>query len=79
MFICSCNSLTDKDVHAAITAGATHPRDIYAARKCKAQCGNCVSGVVCLLREAIRAKKAATLAAAAATESATGPDVWMTA
>lgn len=52
MVVCSCNRLTHKDVEAAVADGATHPRDIYAARNCKAQCGNCVKGVVCLLREA---------------------------
>ncbi|MBS0960604.1 MULTISPECIES: (2Fe-2S)-binding protein [Acetobacter] len=53
MIICSCNSLTHKDVEHAVEYGATHPRDIYAARGCKAKCGNCVPGVVCMLREAL--------------------------
>ena len=52
MVVCSCNLLTHKDVEAAVADGANHPREIYASRGCKAQCGNCVKGVVCLLREA---------------------------
>ncbi|GAN60299.1 MULTISPECIES: (2Fe-2S)-binding protein [Acetobacter] len=56
MVICSCNRLTHKDVEAAVESGATHPREIYASKGCKAQCGNCVPGVVCMLREA-RMKK----------------------
>lgn len=56
MVICSCNRLTHKDVEAAVEGGATRPREIYASKNCKAQCGNCVSGVVCMLREA-RMKK----------------------
>ncbi|GAN62555.1 (2Fe-2S)-binding protein [Acetobacter indonesiensis] len=52
MVICSCNRLTDKDVKSAVADGATRPREIYASKGCKAQCGNCVPGVVCMLREA---------------------------
>ncbi|MBO1359254.1 (2Fe-2S)-binding protein [Acetobacter sacchari] len=58
MFICSCNGLTDKDVQAAVVAGATRPTEIYAAKKCRAQCGNCVPGVVCLLRQALQEQRA---------------------
>ncbi|GBQ25189.1 bacterioferritin-associated ferredoxin [Acetobacter estunensis NRIC 0472] len=54
MYVCACNGLTDKDVHDAVDAGARKPGEVYAARKCRAQCGNCVKGVVCLLREAMR-------------------------
>lgn len=67
MVVCSCNLLTHKDVEAAVADGANHPREIYAARGCKAQCGNCVKGVVCLLREAkLRHMQQAELAAHAA-------------
>ncbi|GBR05627.1 (2Fe-2S)-binding protein [Acetobacter oeni] len=58
MFICSCNGLTDKDIHAAVDAGATRPQEVYAAKKCRARCGNCVPGVVCMLRQALRDQKA---------------------
>lgn len=54
MFVCSCNMLTDTDVDNAVSKGATHPREVYAAKGCKAQCGNCVPGVLCLLRRALR-------------------------
>ncbi|MBB2205118.1 (2Fe-2S)-binding protein [Gluconacetobacter takamatsuzukensis] len=56
MFVCSCNMLTDQDVERAVDNGATRPREIYAARGCRAQCGNCVPGVLCLLRRAIQAR-----------------------
>ncbi|MFT8676515.1 MAG: (2Fe-2S)-binding protein [Acetobacter sp.] len=52
MVVCSCNRLTHTDIENAVADGATRPKDIYAKRGCKAQCGNCVQGVVCLLREA---------------------------
>ncbi|MFT8720768.1 bacterioferritin-associated ferredoxin [Acetobacter sp.] len=66
MYICSCNGLTDYDVQAAVEAGATRPREVYAARKCRAQCGNCVKGVSCLLREALKARQSQSVMLAAA-------------
>ncbi|GBQ25136.1 bacterioferritin-associated ferredoxin [Gluconacetobacter sacchari DSM 12717] len=36
--------------------GATRPREIYASRGCRAQCGNCVPGMLCLLRRALQAR-----------------------
>ncbi|MDG6093890.1 (2Fe-2S)-binding protein [Acetobacter sp. AN02] len=63
MFICSCNALTDKDVHQAIADGATRMQQIYEARKCQARCGNCVPGVLCLLKKALQEKKAAAATA----------------
>ncbi|MCX2562325.1 (2Fe-2S)-binding protein [Acetobacter farinalis] len=60
MVICSCNRLTHTDVETAVARGATRPSEIYASRQCKAQCGNCVPGVVCLLREARMRQKRAT-------------------
>lgn len=72
MYICSCNGLTDHDVSAAVEAGATRPVEVYAARKCRAQCGNCVKGVVCILREALKQRNAA--AAMASREMAAQQD-----
>jgi len=57
MIVCSCNALSHKDVESAIDAGASKPSDIYTARKCRAQCGNCVPGMVCLLRQALQNRK----------------------
>jgi bacterioferritin-associated ferredoxin len=64
MVVCSCNRLTHVDVETAVAGGATHPREVYAARGCRAQCGNCVQGVVCLLREARKKHQLAHEAAA---------------
>ncbi|WP_348537296.1 (2Fe-2S)-binding protein [Gluconobacter frateurii] len=57
MIICSCNALSHKDVESAIDAGASKPSDIYSARKCRAQCGNCVPGMVCLLKQALKDRR----------------------
>lgn len=67
MVICSCNSLTHKDVESAVAHGATRPSEIYASKRCKAQCGNCVPGVVCMLKEVrMRQRQAAETVAHAA-------------
>lgn len=57
MIICSCNALSHKDVESAINAGASRPSEIYTAKKCRAQCGNCVPGMVCLLKQAIQERR----------------------
>ena len=54
MFVCSCNMLTDTDVETAVKNGAVSPRVVYEYKGCRAQCGNCVPGVVCLLRQMVR-------------------------
>ncbi|BAK83564.1 (2Fe-2S)-binding protein [Komagataeibacter medellinensis] len=53
MFVCSCNMLTDTDVETAVKNGAVRPKEVYESKGCRAQCGNCVTGVVCLLRQMI--------------------------
>ncbi|KAB8125351.1 bacterioferritin [Komagataeibacter medellinensis] len=45
--------LTDTDVETAVKNGAVRPKEVYESKGCRAQCGNCVPGVVCLLRQMI--------------------------
>lgn len=66
MIVCSCNGLSHTDIEAAIGAGASRPAEIYAARKCRPQCGNCVPGMLCLLRNALKTAARETLPAASA-------------
>lgn len=54
MFVCSCNMLTDADVETAVRNGAVRPKEVYESKGCRAQCGNCVPGVVCILRQLAR-------------------------
>ncbi|WP_308720325.1 (2Fe-2S)-binding protein [Komagataeibacter xylinus] len=54
MFVCSCNMLTDTDVETAARNGAVRPKEVYESKGCRAQCGNCVPGVVCILRQLAR-------------------------
>ena len=58
MIVCSCNALSHRDIEIAIHNGASPPAEIYSARKCKAKCGNCVPGIVCLLRSALQKTQA---------------------
>lgn len=65
MYVCSCNALTDRDIRSAIQGGATRPSEVYSGCGRRAECGNCMPTVLCLLREACivaRARHASTQA-----------------
>lgn len=49
VYVCNCNGIREREVRAAIDAGATRPADVF--RKCgaQAQCARCV----CEMREMI--------------------------
>ncbi|QCE34803.1 hypothetical protein FAI40_05255 [Acetobacteraceae bacterium] len=51
MIVCSCNLISDKDVFDAISEGASRPAQIYAHKKCKADCGGCAKQICRLLKE----------------------------
>jgi bacterioferritin-associated ferredoxin len=55
MYVCLCNALTDRHVHAAALAGATRPSEIYRACGCAALCGTCSATVRRILNEAAAA------------------------
>lgn len=58
MYVCSCNALTDRDIRSAIQDGATRPSEVYSGCGRRAECGNCMPTVLCLLREACVAARA---------------------
>ena len=58
MYVCSCNALTDRDIRSAIQGGATRPSEVYSGCGRRAECGNCMPTVLCLLREACLAGRA---------------------
>ena len=43
MYVCNCNGIRERDVHAAIAAGASRPAEIYRACDCQMQCGRCAA------------------------------------
>jgi bacterioferritin-associated ferredoxin len=49
VYVCNCNGLRQRDVAAAIEAGATRPRDVFDRHQCRPQCARCV----CEMREMI--------------------------
>lgn len=52
MYVCLCNALTDRKLKQAATAtGSQRLGDVYAACGCRAQCGQCLRGVLQLLRD----------------------------
>jgi len=60
VYVCNCNGLRKQDVAAAIEAGATRPRDVFARNQCAAQCAKCV----CEMREMIQDSREAYAMAA---------------
>ena len=49
LYVCNCNGIRERQVHAAIEAGACRPRDIFAAHDCQAQCAKCVCDMRCMI------------------------------
>lgn len=67
MIICSCNSLSDKDVDKAVQSGVCRLSQVYASRQCRVKCGQCVPNVACRLKEALQARSMAEVQTAATT------------
>jgi len=61
MYICICRAIREREVDAAVRAGARRPADVFRAYGKSPQCGNCA----CDMRERI--------AEAAAREQAAQP------
>jgi bacterioferritin-associated ferredoxin len=66
MFICICQAIREREVDAAVRAGARRPADIFRACGKSPQCGSCA----CDLRERI----ARTVAVEAAAPSLLAAD-----
>jgi bacterioferritin-associated ferredoxin len=50
VYVCICNALTDDAIRqAASRDGATRPAEVFAACRCRAQCGTCVRSLRVLL------------------------------
>jgi bacterioferritin-associated ferredoxin len=55
VYVCNCNGLRQRDVHAAIEAGADRPAEVFRRHRCQAQCAKCV----CELRQMIEQSRQA--------------------
>lgn len=49
LYVCNCNGIREREVRAAIEAGASRPAEVFRARQCQAQCAKCV----CEMRQMI--------------------------
>ena len=50
MYVCNCNGIREREVRAAIDAGACRPSEVIRHHQCKAQCAKCV----CEMRQMIQ-------------------------
>jgi bacterioferritin-associated ferredoxin len=54
VYICICNALTERDIERATQeVGADRPAAVFAACRCRAQCGNCVRSVLGYVRQSV--------------------------
>jgi bacterioferritin-associated ferredoxin len=60
VYVCNCNGIRERDVRAAIEAGATRPSEVFRACEARPQCARCV----CEMREMIDGQAEAMLYAA---------------
>ena len=51
MYVCNCNGIRERHVHAAIAAGARRPADVFKACDSRPQCARCVCDVRRMLDE----------------------------
>jgi bacterioferritin-associated ferredoxin len=42
MYVCNCNGIREREVRAAIEAGAKRPAEVFKACDAKPQCARCV-------------------------------------
>jgi bacterioferritin-associated ferredoxin len=52
MFVCVCRAIRERDVEAAVRAGARRPADVFRACGLSPQCGSCA----CEMRRHIEQK-----------------------
>ena len=57
VYVCNCNGIREREVRAAITAGARRPADIFKSKACSPKCAKCVCdmrGMITQARETLR-------------------------
>jgi bacterioferritin-associated ferredoxin len=55
VYVCNCNGIREREVRAAIDAGASTPAAVFRYRQCRPQCARCV----CDMRQLIEGQKQA--------------------
>jgi bacterioferritin-associated ferredoxin len=51
VYVCNCNGIREREVRAAIEAGATRPADVFRACQSRPQCAKCVCDMRCMIDE----------------------------
>ena len=51
MYVCICNTITDKQVRTAVIKGVRRAEDVYAHYGRSVQCGRCLPEMCRLVRE----------------------------
>jgi bacterioferritin-associated ferredoxin len=57
VYVCNCNGIREREVRAAIDAGARRPAEVFKARACRPKCAKCVCdmhGMIARSRETLR-------------------------
>jgi bacterioferritin-associated ferredoxin len=55
MYVCNCNGIREREVHAAINAGATRPSDVFRHCQTQPQCAKCVCDMRRMIQSAEQA------------------------
>jgi bacterioferritin-associated ferredoxin len=59
MYICICRAIRERDVDAAVRAGARRPADVFRACGKSAQCGSCACDMRQRISDTISQEQAA--------------------
>ena len=59
MYVCNCNGIREREVHAAIAQGAQRPADVFRRCGAEPQCAKCVCDMRRMIQCAERALKLA--------------------
>jgi bacterioferritin-associated ferredoxin len=51
VYVCNCNGIREREVRAAIDAGATRPSEVFRHKGCLAQCAKCVCEMRAMIDE----------------------------
>ena len=54
MYVCNCNGIREREVRAAIQAGARRPREIFQSKGCTPKCARCVCDMKDMIAETRR-------------------------
>ena len=58
MFVCVCQAIRERDVDAAVRAGARRPADVFKACGKAAQCGGCAGEMRRRIETTVAAERA---------------------